>query len=176
MPPPSTKRTRKEEGQSRPGAPEQSTLKDAAARTLESDEILFGAIENFIRENAVFESSIPINAAIEEMAACTDLQSVFLVPISRQLLSMEGALLWIHFLVMAPEHAAEEAAADEGNGGAPFGELDAVQAHKTLSNIYDVGAETNVWTHFDSDFDDDDDDSDADSDDVTSEDDAAAAN
>ena len=119
----------------------------ASKKSIASYEVLMGAIEGFVRTNANFESSIPVDAALEEIGSCTSLQDAFAVPLQRQLFGMDAALRLVLFLTLAPERGAEE-------GGAPAA-FAATEALSLVAQVYDIGVQDTVWEHFDVDDDDD---------------------
>jgi hypothetical protein len=125
-----------------------------AGRDLElaDHESLYHAIEGFVRANCNFESSVPINTAVEELGRCAGLQEAFAVPLQRQLFNMDAALRWVLFLAVAPRRAEEE-------GDAPFapGSFSCEEALGLISQVYDMGTQDSIWDHFESDDDDDDD-------------------
>lgn len=116
-------------------------------------EALFHAVEGFVRANCNFESSIPVNAAVDEIAQATSLQAVFSIPLQRQLFNMDAAIRWTFFLSVAPERAVEEG--DEA--ATPLGSFSAQEAFTLISQIYDIGTQENVWVHFEWDDEDEED-------------------
>jgi hypothetical protein len=120
---------------------------------LADHESLYHAIEGFVRANCNFESSVPINTAVEELGRCAGLQEAFAIPLQRQLFNMDAALRWVLFLAVAPRRAEED-------GDAPFapGSFSCEEALGLISQVYDMGTQDSIWDHFESDEDDDDDD------------------
>lgn len=114
-----------------------------AKSVLSSHERLFRAIEGFFRSNCNFESSVPVNAAIDVVGNATSLQDVFASPLQRQLFGMDAALRWVLFLTVAPERA-------ETDGDAPFasGSFSSQEALTLVSQVYDIGLQESVWEHF----------------------------
>lgn len=123
--------------------------KPARATPLSEHEELSLAIESFLRENTNFESSVPVNSAVDAMAALTDIQEVFMLPLQRQLLNMDGALRWALFLALAPARAEE--CGDRPFSAAPFS-ADAAMA--LISSVYDLGVGDAVYAHFEEESDD----------------------
>ena len=107
-------------------------------------EELFHAVEGFIRANTNFESSVPVNTAIEMIANCTSLQDLFTLVLQRQLLNMDGALHWALFLSLAPARA-EEAGDRCFSAAAPFS---ATAALALIASVYDLGVQEVVAEHF----------------------------
>ncbi len=144
------------------GTPSQVAAPRATGALIEH-AALFRAIENFIRANSNFESSIPINAAVDELGKSADLTTTFSIPLQHKLLTMEGALQWVLFLSVAPDRAVQE-------GDAPFSPeapFSSAQALALLAGVYDVGVQEAVWEHFaldDEDEDDEDDEEEVDED------------
>lgn len=126
---------------------------------LEEHEELFHAVEGFIRSNTNFESSIPVNTAIEMVASCTTLQDLFTMVLQRQLLNMDGALHWALFLSLAPARA-EEAGDKPFSASAPFS---ATAALALIASVYDMAVQEVVGEHFEYDSEDEDEDEDEDS-------------
>lgn len=122
---------------------------------LEEHEELFHAVEGFIRANTNFESSIPVNTAIEMIAGCTTLQELFTMVLQRQLLNLDGALHWALFLSLAPARA-EEAGDKPFSAAAPFS---ATAALALIATVYDLGVQEIVGEHFE--YDSEDEESDA---------------
>ena len=117
----------------------------AALTPLNEHAELFHAVENFIRTNSNFESSIPVNTTIELLGDCTSLQDVFTLVLRRQLLNMDGALRWAFFLSLAPARA-------ENDGDRPFSGASPFSASSALSliaSVYDIGTGEVVYDHFD---------------------------
>jgi hypothetical protein len=124
---------------------------------LEGSPILFQAIESFVRENTIIESSIPIEAAIGELAQCVDMMSVFTVPLQRGLFGMDSALRWLLFLTVAPVKAVSESYDDP-----PFSSetpLSVQTALTLLTQVYDLGVQEAALDHFEEDESEDDADS-----------------
>ena len=116
----------------------------ASKSVLTEHEELMHAVEGFIRANANFESSVVLNTTIEMVGACTTLQDVFTTVLQRQLLGMEGALLWTLFLSLAPARA--ESLGDRPySAGTPFS---AAAAMALIASVYDLGVAEVVGDHF----------------------------
>jgi hypothetical protein len=110
---------------------------------LSARPILYSATENFIRANNGFESSVPVNAAIEDVGKSSSLQEIFLIPLQRQLFSLDVALKWILFLKVAPDHAVEL-----GETLFPSAPLNVQIAFSTIIQVYDLGIQVAIWEHF----------------------------
>lgn len=117
---------------------------------LAAHEALFHAIDGFIRANCNFESSVPVNAAIDEIGKSATLQGAFTTPLQHQLFNMDSALRWVLFLAVAPERAEKE-------GDAPFapGSFSSQDALTLISQVYDIGVQETVWEHFEPEEEDD---------------------
>jgi len=123
--------------------------------TLAAHPILSRAIEEFVRENANFESSLAINGAIDELNQSFDLQTVFATPLSHKLFPMDAALRWVLFLTLAPGRAVQEGDTEFSAEVPRFLPEDALNL---LAGVYDVGVQEAVWNHFDAALDDEGDD------------------
>jgi len=125
------------------------------------DHVLLScAVESFVRDNNNFESSLALNAALDDMNTSSDLQTLFEVPLRHKLFAMEGALRWVLFLRVAPERAVKE-------GDAPFSaeiEFSPGGALDLIAQVYDVGLQEAAWDHFEPDSDEDEDEYSADGD------------
>jgi hypothetical protein len=116
----------------------------------------FNAIDNFVRANTNFESSVPLNAAIDELENATRLQDIFQQPLQRQLFSFEAALRWALFMAVAPDHAVKE-------GDPEFTDSFSVQdAMVLITQVYDIAVQDHVWEHFEDDEEDESDEGDED--------------
>jgi len=132
----------------------------ASSPELATHEMLFHAIEGFIRSNSNFESSVPVNAAIDEIGKSMSLQEAFTIPLQRQLFNLDSALRWILFLTIAPERAEKE-----GDASFAPGSFSSQDSLTLISQVYDIGVQDAVWEHFeDEDEDEDDDDEDEEAD------------
>ena len=121
----------------------------APATPLSDHEELTLAVESFLRENTNFESSIPVNGALDAIAPLTTLQEVFTLPLQRQLLGLEGALKWALFLSLAGARAVDAGDAPY-SAAAPFS---AAAARALIAQVYDLGVSEVVDAHFeDSDY------------------------
>jgi hypothetical protein len=125
---------------------------------LAEHEVLFCAAESFIRGNATFESSVPINAAVDEAGQCADLGALFAIPLQHKLFAMDTALRWVLFLSVAPGRAVQEGDA-LFSAQAPFS---AQEALALLAVVYDVGVQEAVWEYFEPEDNGEDDEDDAD--------------
>lgn len=112
-------------------------------------EALHHAIDGFVRENSNFESTIPINAAIEDIGKCADLQAAFAIPLQRQLFSLDAALRWVLFLTVAPDHADTLAAPGAAAPGALA--FSSRSALALVAQVYDLGVQLAVVEHFETD-------------------------
>jgi hypothetical protein len=128
-----------------------STSKSAAKPqnhpALQDHPALWQAVEEFIKQNACFASSIPIDAAMQELGDCTDIQNLFAIPMQHRIISMDVALRWMLFLHRAPQRAVE--AGDE-----PFSkdvEFSADGALALIADVYDLGVNEAVYDFFDED-------------------------
>jgi hypothetical protein len=128
------------------------TKKSAAHGSLADCPAFHAAIEEFVRANNHFDSSYPVNAALEEMAKCHSFAEVFALPLQHKLFTMEVALHWALFLKLAPDRAAEE-----GDTSTLAGNFSADDAFDKIASIYDIGVQNAVWEHFEADDDDDED-------------------
>lgn len=142
----------------------------ASVLTIADHENLFIAIENFVRGNSNFESSIPVNAALEEIGKLTNLQEAFAIPLARQVFAMDAALRWVLFLTVAPARA--EAMGDEPFPASKL--LFAQAALEMVSGVYDIGLQETIWEHFE-DEEDEGDEEDDEGDEEDEEEDAPAA-
>lgn len=115
------------------------------AATVGDRPALAAAIESFIDDNTVFESTVPVEEALVAIRAAKSLTEAFRAPLQSQLFDMRGALLWTLFMSTAPALGAEE-------GDAPFEEGDAFVAAEALAlvaTVYDRGVDAAVGAHFD---------------------------
>lgn len=108
-------------------------------------------LDKFVRSNANFESSIPINAAIDDMVKLTNLQEIFMIPLQRQLFNYDSALKWVLFLTVMPERVKEEG----DDSLTDYGKFSCEDALKLISQVYDIGMQENIWVHLEEDDDDD---------------------
>jgi hypothetical protein len=130
-----------------------ATIPKATGALLEH-EVLYYAVEGFIRGNSNFESSGPVNDLVDEIGKCCRFEEVFAMPIQHKIFTMEVALRWALFLGTAPARAIEE-------GDSPFSPnkgFDANEAIYLIASVYDVGLQEAVWEHFEDEDDDDEDD------------------
>ena len=105
------------------------------------------AIKAFVEETTDLESSVPIADAVKTLNLCTKMNDVFLVPLRRQLFGLNDALTWAFFLSHAGAHAVSKGD-PEFSAGAPFSVL---AAHAAAAEVYDLGMQGAVWSHFESD-------------------------
>lgn len=113
--------------------------------TLEEQSTLMVGVDSFVRSNANFESSIPIDSALEEMKACTGAQQLFTIPLRHQLFSMDAALHWALFL-----EAICGGADAQPRTGTAWTDFSAKDALALLCTVYDVGVQEAIWDHFES--------------------------
>jgi hypothetical protein len=108
--------------------------------TLEERPMLFSAVAQFLKAHSNFESSQPIEAALEDLKSCTRMNDVFTLPLQHKLLSMDSALQYAMFLRAAP--ATFEAALEEEALETPFTGDAAFScgfALDTIHSVYDLG-------------------------------------
>jgi hypothetical protein len=117
-------------------------------------EALFHAIDGFVRANCNFESSIPVNAAIDDMVKLNNLQEIFAIPLQRQLFNFDTAVKWVFFLSVVPTRAQEEGDEMIAN----LGEFSSKEAFNLIAQVYDIGTQENIWVHFDYDDEEDEED------------------
>ena len=110
-----------------------------------------------MRSNDQYGSSIPMNAALEEIGACTNLQIVFPIPLKHCLFGMDTALQWLLFLSLAPGRAIELGEEPFPGNQGPSSEFSAATALNLIADVYDVGVQDNIWEHFGDDEDEEDD-------------------
>jgi len=142
--------------------------------TLKSFEVLNFAMDGFIRGNGNFESSVVVNAAIEELEQCESVQQCFAIPLQHKLFSMETALKWVLFLTVIPDKIVEQESEDEEFSKQldefnTFKEFSSLDALKLIASVYDLGIQDAILSHLDDSSDDGDSD-DGDSDDGNSDD------
>ena len=135
--------------------------------TLKSFEVLNFAMDGFIRGNGNFESSVVINAAIEELEQCESFQQCFAIPLQHKLFSMETALKWVLFLTVIPDKIVEQESEDEEFSKQlaefnTFTEFSSLDALKLIASVYDLGVQDAILSHLDGDSDDGSNDGDSD--------------
>jgi len=150
-----------------------------ATKVLKDFDILYTAMDGFIRSNNNFESSMVINMALDELEQCTSIQQCFSVPLQHKLFSMDSSLKWVLFLVTIPEKIIEQNSEDEEfmqimNEFKVFSEFSCVESMKLIASIYDIGMQDNIFLHLDdedsdNEEDNSEDDEDSDSDDSNSD-------
>ena len=129
--------------------------------TIKDLEPLSFAIDSFIRSNSNFESSVIINAAVEELEQCTSLQLAFAVPLQHKILTLESSLKWVFFLtniisnLTSTEADAEvDAEADAEDAKLKeFDDFNSNEALKLIASVYDIGVQETVLCHIDEDSD-----------------------
>lgn len=126
--------------------------------TIKDFEPLNLAIDSFIRSNSNFESSLVINAAIDEIEQCDSLQSVFSVPLQHKLLTLDSALKWAFFLtiiipnlITVPEDGEEddEETTEFNTKLTEFDIFSSNDALKLIASVYDLGVQETVLCHID---------------------------
>jgi hypothetical protein len=143
--------------------------------TLKSFEVLNFAMDGFIRGNGNFESSVVVNAAVEELEQCESLQQCFAIPLQHKLFSMETALKWVLFLTVIPDKIIEQESEDEEFSKQldefnKFIEFSSSDALKLIASVYDLGVQESILSHLDDSSDEDSDSDGGDSDDSSDED------
>lgn len=100
----------------------------------ETHPVLLDAIEFFLSENTVFESSNAVQLAMEEIEKCPNLNEAFIIAIQHKLLGMDGALRFGLFLAQAPEKINREIDVPEPT----FALADKFSADAAMNVVYDV--------------------------------------
>ena len=122
--------------------------------TVKEIESLYVAIDSFIRSNSNFESSVVINAAIEEIEQCSSLQLVFTVPLQHKLLTFDSALKWVLFLtiimsnlIIDEDEETDDETKEMNIKMNTFDDFSASDAIKLIASVYDIGIQENVLCH-----------------------------
>lgn len=110
--------------------------------------IFASAVENFVRSNSNFESSVPVTTCVEELLNVSSVQDIFTVPIRHRLFTFNSALLWVMFLTLAPGRAVVEGEQQFASGG-----FSTKESLKLIASVYDNGVQKHVWEHFEDDDD-----------------------
>ncbi len=100
----------------------------------ETHPVLLDAIEGFLSENTVFESSNAVELAMEDIEKCRNLNDAFIAAIQHKLLGMDGSLRFCLFLSQAPEKINRELDIPEPS----FVAADKFSADAAMSLVYDV--------------------------------------
>lgn len=130
-----------------PPAAAGSAARQESGAALADHAALSAAVDAFVSDNSSFESSYAIKEALDDANRCSDLQTLFAVPLRHKLFSLDGALRWALFLHAAPDRAVQE-------GDPPFSEGAAFSSEAALTlvtQIYDRGTQEAVWDHFEPD-------------------------
>lgn len=100
----------------------------------ETHPVLLDAIEYFLTESTVFESSNAVQLAMEEVEKSKNLNEAFIVAIQHKLLGMDAALRFCLFLAQAPEKINRELDVPEP----AFSAADKFSADAAMNVVYDV--------------------------------------
>jgi hypothetical protein len=100
----------------------------------ETHPVLLDAIEFFLTENTVFESSNAVQLAMEDIEQSRNLNEAFIAAIQHKLLGMDAALRFCLFLAQAPEKINREIDVPEP----AFDPADKFSADAAMNVIYDV--------------------------------------
>ena len=120
--------------------------------TVKDFEPLYLAIESFIRSNSNFESSVVINAALEEIEQCASLQLTFSIPIQHKLLTLESVLKWVLFLTVIPSALLVDEEDEEYKTKlSEFNQFSANEALKLVAEVYDMGVQDIILCHIEDD-------------------------
>jgi hypothetical protein len=136
---------------------------------LKDFDILLDAMDGFIRANSNFESSLVINAAVEELEQSESLQKSFSIPLQHKLFNMDSALKWVLFMTTVPEKIIEQYTEDEDFSPiieefTSFTKFSALDALRVIASVYDIGVQESILSHIeDEDSDEDSDESDEES-------------
>jgi len=134
-------------------------------KTLKDFDLLLCPMDSFIRGNGNFESSMVINAAIDDLEKCSSFQQCFAIPLQHKLFNMETALKWVLFLNIVPQKIIEHSTDDEEfmqtiDEFKEFSSFSCEGAMGLISSIYDLGIQDAILSHLEDDDDDDDEDDD----------------
>jgi hypothetical protein len=99
---------------------------------------LSNAVEAFIEGSANFENTKTINDVFTSAKKTTDYQSLFKVPISYKLFSMQDALSWLTFVQLATEQDTKGPNVSEFSAGHAFSVSSALD---TIISVYDRSVE-----------------------------------
>lgn len=111
---------------------------------------LSNAVEAFIEGNANFENTKTVNDVFTSAQKTTDYQSLFKVPISYKLFSMQDALTWLAFIQLATEQDTKGSNANDFSAGHVFSVEGALG---TIISVYDRSVE-DMLDYFEDDEDD----------------------
>jgi hypothetical protein len=139
-----------------PSPPENMAADQVEMKLADRSPELFDAIESFIHQNAIFDSSIVQKRVIDEIGDATDAMVAFAIPMQNALLSMEGALHWAMFWRTAVDN--------EDVRSFPAKSFSADAAIRLISQVYDIRFQDAIMQHFegsDSDSEDEGDDEDS---------------
>jgi hypothetical protein len=100
----------------------------------ETHPVLLDAIEYFLTENTVFESSNAVQLAMEDIEKSQNLNEAFIVAIQHKLLGMDGALHFCLFLSQAPGQINRDIDVPEPI----FAPADKFSADAAMNVVYDV--------------------------------------
>jgi hypothetical protein len=142
-------------------------------KTLKDFDLLLCPMDSFIRGNGNFESSMVINAAIDDLEKCSSFQQCFAIPLQHKLFNMETALKWVLFLNIVPQKIIEHSTDDEEfmqtvDEFKEFSSFSCEGAMGLISSIYDLGIQDTILSHLEDDDDDEDDEDEDDEDDNSS--------
>lgn len=142
-------------------------------KTLKDFDLLLCPMDSFIRGNGNFESSMVINAAIDDLEKCSSFQQCFAIPLQHKLFNMETALKWVLFLNIVPQKIIEHSTDDEEfmqtvDEFKEFSSFSCESAMGLISSIYDLGIQDTILSHLEDDDEDDEDDDDEDDEDDNS--------
>lgn len=100
----------------------------------ETHPVLLDAIEFFLTENTVFESSNAVQLAMDDIEKSQNLNEAFIVAIQHKLLGMDAALRFCLFLSQAPGQINRDIDVPEP----VFAPADKFSADAALNVVYDV--------------------------------------
>lgn len=111
--------------------------KSGKNETIGDRPVLFGAISHFLENSSIFESSVPVDAALDEIAKVTKLNDAFAIPMRRMILNMDGCLRFALFLSVVGEKPVDE---DESpfSGDSKFSPS---VAFKAIAECFDLGVQ-----------------------------------
>jgi len=114
--------------------------------------LFLDAMQSFLQENSGFESSVAIEAMINEIRGAQSLDQAFLTPLRHKMLNFEGALKWAFLLHHGQKRAVED------DIPFPGGPLDLSKAYEGISQVYDIALLGALWDHFEGESSDDEED------------------
>ena len=121
----------------------------APPQTLADSAVFFAAVESFVRAHANIDASHPINTALAALGACNSLQTMFVVPLKERIFNLESVLQWALFLMVA---------SSQESSPFPPKSFSVQAAMEITAQLYDLGIDEMVWTHFEAPDDEDEDD------------------